>query len=139
MGVPGAGLASAGGPAPGAADDPPPQAEGVPLHLVFVDVASGSVRASRAAEVTSRYVNNILPYYDQYALSHRLWAPDSSAIALPLVVDDVDRLYVDPGRRFRDDAARGRRARLLEPVTPVRRCRSSRRLNFSAARRIYAS
>jgi hypothetical protein len=30
-------------------------------------------------------VNDILPYFDQYALSHRLWAPDGSALLLPLV------------------------------------------------------
>jgi len=30
-------------------------------------------------------VNQILPYFDQYALSHRLWAPDSASIILPLV------------------------------------------------------
>jgi hypothetical protein len=26
-----------------------------------------------------------LPYFDQYALSHRLWSPDSASILLPLV------------------------------------------------------
>ena len=41
-------------------------------------------------------MNHILPYYDQYALSHRLWAPDSSAIALPLDADGDDRLFVIP-------------------------------------------
>ena len=57
---------------------------------------SGSVRASRTVPVTSRFVNNILPYYDQYALSHRMWAPDSSAIALPLDDDGDDQLFVIP-------------------------------------------
>jgi hypothetical protein len=32
-------------------------------------------------------VGEFLPYFDQYALSHRVWAPDSSAILLPLVDD----------------------------------------------------
>jgi hypothetical protein len=30
-------------------------------------------------------VNQNLPYFDQYALSHHLWAPDSASIILPLV------------------------------------------------------
>ena len=30
----------------------------------------------------------LLPFFDQYALSHRFWAPDSSSILLPLVRDD---------------------------------------------------
>jgi TolB protein len=94
VGVPGAGLVSAGGPRPGAGGGAP-QA-GVGLTLAFVDVASGSVRAQRATEVTSAFVNNILPYYDQYALSHRMWAPDSSAVALPLDDDGTDRLFVIP-------------------------------------------
>jgi TolB protein len=34
------------------------------------------------------YVNGILAYFDQYALSHRVWAPDSSSILLPEVAAD---------------------------------------------------
>jgi hypothetical protein len=30
-------------------------------------------------------VNELLPYFDQYALSHHLWSPDSATILLPLV------------------------------------------------------
>jgi WD40-like Beta Propeller Repeat len=94
-------VAAAGGPvalsAPaGAAARVQPAATGVPLTLSFVDFASGRVRESRAAQVTSTFVNLVLPYYDQYALSHRVWAPDSSAIALPLVDDGIDRLFVVP-------------------------------------------
>src|SRR5262245_62096895 len=94
VGVPGAGLASATRPFPGA-DQFLPDA-GVGLTLVFVDVASGKIRAQRPVSVTSRYVNNILPYYDQYALSHRTWSPDSSAIALPLDKAGQEQRYVIP-------------------------------------------
>ena len=96
VGLSGTSLASTTGTAPGGADDPPPPAQGVPLTLTFVDVASGSIRGTRAVEITSRYVNNILPYFDQYNLSHRTWSPDSSAIALPLVLDGKDQLAVIP-------------------------------------------
>jgi TolB protein len=98
VGVPGAGLVSAAGTAPGAGTDPepPPPAQGVRLTLAFVDVDSARVRASRAARITSRFVSNILPYYDQYALSHRVWAPDSSAIVMPLEAEGKDQLFVIP-------------------------------------------
>ena len=29
-----------------------------------------------------------MPFFDQYALSHRFWSPDSASIVLPLVSDD---------------------------------------------------
>jgi WD40 repeat protein len=88
VGVPGAQVASV--------ETQPAALAYVPLTLSFVDVASGSVRAHRAFAVTSEFVNQILPYFDQYALSHRVWAPDSSAIALPGFGDGGDQLYAIP-------------------------------------------
>jgi TolB protein len=95
VGGTGARLASTRNSPPGDVGAPPPAA-GVPLTLAFVDVASGTVRSSHGVAITSRFVNNILPYYDQYALSHRLWARDSSAIALPLDAEGEDQLFVIP-------------------------------------------
>ena len=60
-------------------------APAVEVHLSFVDVASGQVRGDRAIQLGDEFISTILPYFDQYALSHRLWAPDSTAIVLPLV------------------------------------------------------
>jgi len=60
------------------------------------DVATGTTRAQRAVAPSSKFVNGILPYYDQYALSHRIWAPDSSAIALPGFGNGGDELFVTP-------------------------------------------
>ena len=68
----------------------------VPMTLSFVDVATGKTRAQRAVAPSSKFVNGILPYYDQYALSHRIWAPDSSAIALPGFGNGGDELFVTP-------------------------------------------
>jgi len=58
---------------------------GIELRLDFVDVALGVVRSERGVRLGSQFVNQLLPFFDQYALSHRLWSPDSSSIALPLV------------------------------------------------------
>jgi TolB protein len=68
----------------------PPDASAPPapvVHLVFVDVASGAVRSDRAVRLGEHFVGELLPYFDQYALSHRLWAPDGSSLLLPLVDD----------------------------------------------------
>ncbi len=55
------------------------------VELVFVDVASGAVRSERQVSLGYHFIGELLPYFDQYALSHRLWAPDSSSLLLPLV------------------------------------------------------
>ena len=65
-----------------AAATPAPAAE---VRLAFIDVASGAVRSQRVVQPAVGFVNQVLPYFDQYALSHRVWAPDSTAVVLPLV------------------------------------------------------
>ena len=61
------------------------QARGPAVHLTFVDVSSGKVRADRVVHVAGQFVNQLLPYFDQYALSHSLWSPDSASLVIPLV------------------------------------------------------
>jgi TolB protein len=63
------------------------QAGGYPLHLVFTDVASGASRAERPVRISELFATQLLPFFDQYALSHRLWSPDGASIVLPLVDD----------------------------------------------------
>jgi TolB protein len=72
-------------------------AAGIGLHLAFVDVATAAVRSQRDIQVSVTFVNQILPYFDQYALSHRFWSADSASLALPLVTaDGTDQLAVIP-------------------------------------------
>ncbi len=85
-------LAAAEGFEPVAAAD-----DGVPVQLRFVDVATGESRADREIHLTDLFAFQVLPFFDQYALSHRLWAPDSSAIVLPVSDDGIDRLVLLPG------------------------------------------
>jgi hypothetical protein len=54
----------------------------------MVDVASGDIRARPVVQVGQLFIDQLLTYFDQYALSHRLWAPDSSSILLPVVESD---------------------------------------------------
>jgi TolB protein len=63
--------------------------DGAPeVRLVFVDVASGDIRAEPLVRLSELFIDQVLTYFDQYALSHRLWAPDSSSFLLPVVDDD---------------------------------------------------
>ena len=77
-----------------AAVAPPP---GLALRLVFVDAGSGAIRGQRAVRVTDTFAGQLLPYFDQYALSHRVWSSDSASIVLPVVADDgTSRILVVP-------------------------------------------
>jgi hypothetical protein len=65
------------------------------LSLVFIDVATGDLRSERDVTLTDLFVGQVLPYFDQYALSHRMWSADSGAIVLPLAAaDDTTQLTV---------------------------------------------
>ena len=62
-------------------------APGLALRLVFIDVASGAVRSQRTVHLTDTFVSQLLPFFDQYALSHRLWSPDSTSLVLPTIAE----------------------------------------------------
>ena len=65
------------------------------VRLLFVDVASGEILSQPVVRPGERFVSAFLAYFDQYALSHRVWAPDSSSILLPEVgPDGVTRVSV---------------------------------------------
>jgi TolB protein len=64
------------------------------VHLLFVDARSGDVRSDRVVRPGRMFVSNFLPYFDQYATSHRLWAPDGSSFLLPIDDDNDDPTVV---------------------------------------------
>jgi TolB protein len=76
--------------------------EGSTLRLLIVSPDDGAIRLDRPVRLSDTFVSQLLPYFDQYALSHRLWSPDGSAIVLPLVGDDgrtrITVLQQDGGR-----------------------------------------
>jgi len=86
-----AALSSSPTAAPGGTLEPsatvaPSQRPEFDVHLAFVDVASGAILSDRVLQPGRRFVSEILPYFDQYALSHRLWAPDGSSFLMPIVI-----------------------------------------------------
>jgi TolB protein len=60
----------------------------VQLTLWVADVESGRSTQLLTFNPTPIYLTQFLPFFDQYALSHRVWAPDSSSILLPEVQPD---------------------------------------------------
>ena len=70
----------------------PSTAPATDVHLLFVDVATGTTRSDRIVQLPSPFVDQYLSYFDQYALSHRLWAPDGSALLMPLDEDGSTRV-----------------------------------------------
>ena len=71
-------------------------ADGRRLRFTFVDVGSGTIRSHWGFTVSQVFVDQLLPYFDQYALSHRMWSPDSAKIAIPVVADGTDQVMVVP-------------------------------------------
>ena len=73
-------------PAPASAVDVV-EAPSLGLRLVFIDIASGAVRSQRTVHLTDTFVSQLLPFFDQYALSHRLWSPDGTSLVLPAIAE----------------------------------------------------
>ena len=61
---------------------------GTALRLIFVTAASGDIVSQRTVRLSDTFIQQILPFFDQYALSHRLWSPDGSSVVVPVVSDD---------------------------------------------------
>ena len=83
------------GPASSASPLPSPSGAATEIRLLFVDVASGNIRSSVVVAPGQLFIDQFLTFFDQYALSHELWAPDSSSLLLPVVdADGTTRVAV---------------------------------------------
>ncbi len=68
---------------------------GLAIRLVFVSVDSGTIRSQRPVAISDTFAQQVVPFFDQYALSHRLWSADGRSVVIPIVADDgTDRLEV---------------------------------------------
>ena len=61
---------------------------GTALRLAFVKVATGTLISQRTVRLSDLFTQQVLPFFDQYALSHRIWSPDGAGIVVPVVSDD---------------------------------------------------
>ncbi|RME82919.1 MAG: hypothetical protein D6775_09555, partial [Caldilineae bacterium] len=67
------------------------------LDLILLDTTRGSERPLISFTPTPLFLAQLLPFFDQYALSHRLWSPRGDALVLPLVSGDGrPQIYVIP-------------------------------------------
>ena len=62
------------------------------LNLSVVDVASGETQLLSTFAPTPLFVGQYLPFFDQYALSHRLWSPESDALVMPMLAAEGGQL-----------------------------------------------
>src|SRR6185436_3784206 len=66
------------------------------LALWVVDVESGRRQRLLTFQPPPLFVNQFMPFFDQYALSHRLWSPNSDALVLPLLAAETIQIVVVP-------------------------------------------
>ncbi len=76
-------IVPAGGPT--AALTPMTAATATELELTLVDVATGKPVLASSIHLPDLILSQFLPFFDQYAHSHRVWAPAGDALVLPLV------------------------------------------------------
>ncbi len=73
------------------------QASSSLLDLWLVDAGAGEERRLATFRPGELFTLQFLPFFDQYALSHRLWSPASDALALPVQEGDGrERIYIFP-------------------------------------------
>lgn len=66
-----------------------------PVWKVY-DVASAETMLYPSLRLGEQFVERVLPFFEQYALSMQLWAPDSSAFAYPAQVPAGAAIFVQP-------------------------------------------
>lgn len=64
------------------------------LNLWVVHVATGERRLLTAFQPAEDFVSPFLAFFDQYALSHRIWAPSSDALVLSALADERKQVIV---------------------------------------------
>ncbi|MBK7896412.1 MAG: hypothetical protein WAS33_21040 [Candidatus Promineifilaceae bacterium] len=64
------------------------------LRLLVYDVAEDEGRWLFNFAPTFTFATQFLPFFDQYAQSHRLWSPDSRSLVLPMVEDGRNQIFV---------------------------------------------
>ncbi len=69
------------------------------LEVWAVDIDSGQQRRLAQFTPTGLFLRQFLPYFDQYALSHRIWSPDSDAIIFPIFEEGRSQIALVPTGR----------------------------------------
>lgn len=64
------------------------------FNLAIIDVETGQETQVMSFVPTGIFISQFLPFFDQYALSHNIWSPNSDAIVLPVREDGESRVKV---------------------------------------------
>ena len=64
------------------------------LRLLVYDVPTEEGRLLFSFVPTFSFVTQFLPFFDQYALSHQLWSPESKALVLPMIENGRNQIFV---------------------------------------------
>lgn len=64
--------------------------------LSVIDVQSGTGLRLLEFQPSILFLSQFLPFFDQYALSHSLWSPDSQSLVIPVVDNGAERIVVVP-------------------------------------------
>jgi TolB protein len=73
---------------------PPMQRMPHRFMLSVINVEDGSGLELAEVSFSTTFLAQFLIYFDQYALSHSVWSPDSKQIVLPIVADGENRIVV---------------------------------------------
>jgi TolB protein len=74
----------------------PPSQHTMPHQFILsvIDVETGTGLELSEVTLPTIFLSQFLVFFDQYALSHNLWSPDSEQIVLPIIVDDGENQIV---------------------------------------------
>lgn len=70
------------------------QREELRFELWLVDVQTAEKSRLATFLPSAIFLSQFLPFFDQYALSHRLWSPRGDAIVFPMVQDGISHLSI---------------------------------------------
>jgi TolB protein len=66
------------------------------LRLIVFDIETGEGTSLLTFTSTLTFLTQFVPFFDQYAFSHRLWSPTSDALVLPVLEDGRSQIYIIP-------------------------------------------
>jgi len=75
---------------------PRPQASPHQFNLAIIDLTTGEERQLFAFSPSVLFISQFLPFFDQYALSHQIWSPNSDALVLPVLEESGSHVIVVP-------------------------------------------
>lgn len=64
------------------------------FNLAIIDVETGAETQIMSFFPTGIFISQFLPFFDQYALSHSIWSPNSDALVLPIRQEGQSRVKV---------------------------------------------